>query len=181
MKIILNNLRALTIFENYLSLKAHIANHDLNLSKIKPSTPCLLIVDDRRIPCNIESKNERGNKKTILLHLNQSFDTVMRIYRYIVKEKNMELTLMADEVVDEEVYLEAAKLLEELAAKTNRSERDLLLELTAFRKGVEGKDELRFVSQKQMVVIIAKMKELLCGKARIAIEEKDEEKKYTEV
>ncbi|GMT49844.1 MAG: hypothetical protein IEMM0008_1383 [bacterium] len=181
MKIILNNLRALTIYENYLSLKAHIANHNLNLDRIKPSTPCQLIVDDRRIHCNIESKNERGNKKTILLHLDQSFDTVMKLYRYVVKEKNMELTLMTDEVVDEELYLEAAKLLEELAVKTNRSQRDLLLELTAFRKGVDGKDELRFVSQKQMVVIIAKMKELLGGKGFLAIEEKNEEKKYTEV
>ena len=71
--------------------------------------------------------------------------------------KTIESALIVEERVPKVLFDETDRLLTALSVKTKRNKEDLLYELTAYKKGVEGRSDLKFVSAKQLPVIKDRM------------------------
>jgi hypothetical protein len=160
MKIPIKKMSSLTVLSDGMSLKLHCA-HQLSNDEVKNAPSLWISVEDRKFPCSYISTNlKKQDSPSILVRLSKSFDTVCALFHLIGEERDT--ILMTEEVVDPILCSEADALLARLVNITGKSRERLLVDLTSFKKGrIGARDELKFVSAKQLQVVVNKMKDML--------------------
>jgi hypothetical protein len=148
------------ILEKHISVKATC----LNITQIKPGLLCSLQISRNDYVGKIASTTENDNRISINLKIERrnhddDANTLRSLLPFQYTDK--ELALLLEEKVESDLLKEAEVLLYRLSQKTARKPEEVLLDLTAFKPGVGGRTDLRFVSQKQMLVLVDKMTERL--------------------
>lgn len=144
--------------ENHISIKSHCSNKNVRIDIIS-GLSCLLVGNKNKFQCKVVSVTEKDKKLTIQLHSERDITVINSLFPYQYKDN--EISLLIEEKIDKQLYKETESLLEELSRKTGNSTSNILLSLTSFKPGVEGREDLRFVSEKQMVVVNRKIKDIL--------------------
>jgi len=158
LKVSVKKISHLNIHENAISLKAYLANNTAIKSDLKNAPSIVLCVSGKNIPCKFISMTEKKDF-SVLLGLPKSLDAALVLFYHIGKEVE-DCFLLTEEIVDPEIYKETYYLLEDFAAKSGRRQQDILFEITEFKKGV-GRRDLKHVSEKQMVIVRDRLKDIL--------------------
>lgn len=143
----------ISVNEKNLSIKAHTLS---KMQGIHSGTLCMLIAGGAKFEGKIISVTEKDGKLLVPVQLSRSLEAIAALFPYQYKDKD--LTLLTAEKVPAESFLEAQSLLQTLAQRTGRSPEDILFSVTEFKPGVGGRTDLRLVSEKQMPVVIDKLR-----------------------
>lgn len=116
----------------------------------------MLYLADLLLPAEVSGVSRKGAAVQITLQGQNTDDILLALRKCQVSDTQVPILLQ--EEVPQDLYDEVADLLSRLSQKTGRLERVLLLELTMFKAGVVGKDDLRLVGEKQLIVLRDKMR-----------------------
>ena len=83
---------------------------------------------------------------------------------FAAQSQGKEVPLLTEEKVSAEILDATQKLLYAASHQSGKTPAEILLTLTTFKAGVEGKDDLRFISEKQLVVVRDKLNNALVQK-----------------
>ncbi len=124
-----------------------------------PKDPaCLLVIPPYRIEGAIQSSSRSAKgRSSIVIRIARAKDILGVLYDAQGASHSLHLA----ELVDPALYQEAESLLHALSVQTGQPCAELLLKLTEFRRGVEGRPSLKFVSEAQLKVIVDKMRDEL--------------------
>lgn len=128
--------------------------------QLKPGSLCILNIKNHKLAGSLSSVTERKDKMLILLKFDRDFHIVESIF-HSSGGNDSDCSLLVEEKVPAELFDKAEKMLSDLSEKTGKSKQELLIELTSERGRFEGREDLRFVSETQMHVIIDKMRKQL--------------------
>ncbi len=122
---------------------------------------CKLIIDEEQVFCTIIDIRKNSASSSIKLQLDNNLRNIKIINPYVYRN-DLSFSLYIYEKVERSIYTEANQLLKQLSIKTGKDVSDLLCEMTRFNN-YPGQRDLNFVSQKQMLVLIDKIKKELSG------------------
>lgn len=149
---------AIAALESHISVKAIGCN---NASLLRSGMEGMVIIGNKKLWGSVVSVTDRMSKVSISLKFDRDLGTLSAFFpfQYVANE----LVMLMAEVVDAGTKQEAEKLLYALSYKTDKPIKDLLSEFTSFKPGIDARDDIRLVSEKQMQVIIDKARRKLEG------------------
>lgn len=125
---------------------------------LKPQVQARFELNGANIPLRITAVNRRSDEGPSLLLVT---DRDLNFFSALYAVQGEEIPLYVEEAAPRELIEEASALLKVIADKENRKEGDLLKSITAFKPGVQGREDIKFVSPRQLPVVIRVLKERL--------------------
>ena len=160
-KISIDYIGGLSVNKKHISLQMQTDSSE-NAVHIKKDMFCALYIDGEKVYGDIFSFSPTSSGGlNIRLRIKDEYQVYCLLYPY--HHSDIKCFLLTEEIVSPEIVKQAKILLGKLSALTGKSKQGILLDLTAFKPGVEGRDDIRFISGKQMPVIIEKMEEMIKG------------------
>jgi hypothetical protein len=163
MRVTISKVGTLSANEKFMTLKLMRENGSAKMPRLNTPAACeLTLPSGKRISAVLLRQPIRQKDRTI-------FSIYFHREPYITEEvqsiwphlhNTSCLSLFIEEKVPEESYKEAESLLWRLSTVTGRPKEDILKELTAFKAGIAGREDLKFVSERQLPIIIEKMKDM---------------------
>lgn len=158
MRLPITKFMSLTIHEKHITFKVKCGESNIDSKAVEASEVMLLNVDGLNLICSPESVTTKDGRLSVLLRFNRSFYVVKKLWALAGVEAPERSYIYLSEKVDETLFNECHLLLKRAAEVEGISEPHLLEKLTAFKDNVGGKSDLRFVSAKQMTVLVDKLK-----------------------
>lgn len=151
MRIPIDSIGGLNIHEKTQSLQIKSLIKDLKSQEIMAAKFCSLRINGRKLDCKIVSLNGKKKNTHILIELARDKELTILLEPHVYSDAKG--FLLVSERVDFALYNEVKKLLEEESQQSGKSIKEILLELTRYKEGVEGYDSIVFVSNKQLAVL----------------------------
>lgn len=158
MKARVEKIRGIAVNENYIS--ANVVCSGVKVGEIIPSLKGIFLLNKERLSCTVSTVSiKKDGECSLTLKFSDSRRVLNSIYPFHHKS-NLDFALLIQENVEPDLYEEASQLLQLIAKQIGQRRGDILYELTSF-KDIKGKRDLRFVSSRQMPVLIDKMRGML--------------------
>jgi hypothetical protein len=148
-----------------LSISAACLPSESGYDRLKPGLQARFELNDAAIPLVIASVSHRNSDGPSLL-LTSARD--LRFLTELFSVQGQEVAIFIAEDAPRDLLDEASALLKCLAVREKRPESQLLQEITAFKPSVRGHKDIEFVSERQLPVVIRKLKERLQSPAKSA-------------
>lgn len=179
MKIPIDYIGGLSVNKKHISLQMQTDSSG-NAAHIKKDMFCALYIDGKKVYGDIDSFSPTSSGGlNIRLRIKDEYPVYCLLHPYL--HSDIKCFLLTEEVVSPEIVKQAKILLGRLSAQAGKSKHEILMDLTAFKPGVEGRDDIRFISGKQMPVIIEKMEELLREAKKELLNKKQETESGTQI
>lgn len=123
--------------------------------------PCLLSIGDKKLRCTSGKTAQADSNGVVSFQLYFEDNIEVWLVLHPLHHKAADCTLLVGEKIPQALRMRVEELLAKLESVTGRGRKALLLEMTTFRPGRSGKDDLDFISEKQLKVIIDKMEHML--------------------
>lgn len=165
MKIVIDKVYPpLSVGKETLSVKVRGVDPVVDAKKVERAQVLLFFINGRYLFCNPESVALKEGRLNVLLRFEKDLFVVKSLFDYIGGELREKcFVLLPSEHSDPQLLRETGRLLAEAAKLSGRRKRDVLMEITAFRDNVDGRPDLRFVSERQLPVIRDKLVKVIDG------------------
>lgn len=157
MKITVSEIGGIAVNKKHLTLRVYTAQ-PITKRDVPKSAFSRLDIGGNKFACTVHSTISTEDRTELTLKF--ADDRAILAGLHAVHHQQAEGALFVEEKVDLDVFKQADTLLGDLVKFTGQSKARLLINLTSFKPGA-GRDDLRFVSEKQLAVITDKMRERL--------------------
>jgi hypothetical protein len=160
MKISIEKFGLWSVHEKHISLKVEChAKDSIEVKHLEKDTSCALYIKSYKIASQIGSATLGKKSVNILLRFDHNFKIIEALWNFSNAESHGGY-ILTEEKTDPELFAIAHRLLREVSVLRGVSPETIMKEVTYFKPGTE-RDELRFVSEKQLPVVRDKLKEIL--------------------